>query len=251
MSIGQYRSISSGLNPVREGFYIAERIVTAPFRFAYELGTDYVFLVRTRKENKELKRQLDLLRFKCEAVRGLETENARLRAMLDYKTARPELDLVPARLVAHDITTVFKTVVIDRGRSSGLRVDAPVVAPEGLVGRITATTLHTSQVLLITDPTSAVPAMIEETGVKGIVKGTGTNLLSMEYVRSNESVSVGNTVLTSGLGGRFPAGLTIGKVAEVEKTGRKIFLRIMVKPSVAMSRIDVIFGVNVHAEASR
>jgi len=251
LSIGQYRSISSGLGPVREAFYIAERVVTAPFRFARDVWTDYIALVHTRRENRELKREMERLRFRCEAVRGLEKENSRLRAMLDYRSARPELALVPSEIVAHDITAMFRTVVIDRGRASGIAEGTPVVAPEGLVGSVTAVTPHTSQVLLITDPTSSVPAIIEETGIKGIVRGTGTDLLTMEYVRSTEVVGAGNAVVTSGLGGRFPPGITIGRVVDVRRDPRKMFLRITVRPSVEMSRIEAVFGVDTDGEAAR
>lgn len=250
LSMGQYRSLSSGLSPVREGYYIAERVITAPFRFAASAWADYVALLDTRRQNKELIRELEVLKFKCQAVRGLELENEKLRAMLDFKTSHPELKLSPARIVTHDITAMFRTVVIDRGTLDGLVPDTAVVAPEGLLGRVISVTGHTSLVLLITDPTSSVPAMIEESGVKGIVKGTGTSTMELEYVRSSEMVDIGSTVITSGLGGRFPVGIRIGQVVGVKKDPGKIFLRITVRPSVDMSRIDSVFGVALGAQAA-
>jgi rod shape-determining protein MreC len=250
LSIGQYRSLTSGLNPVREGFYLAERIVTGPFRFAASVWTDYVALVNTRRENKELRRQMDVLRFRCQAMRGLERENEKLRAMLDFRASHPQYRLEPARVVAQDITAVFRTMIIDRGRLHGVSPDTAVVAPEGLVGRVTALTPHTSQVLLVTDPTSSVPAVIEQSGVKGIVKGTGNGLLNMEYVRNTELVGVGEVVMTSGLGGRFPVGIRIGQVVDVKRDPKKIFLRISVRPSVEMSKIDSVFGVCTGAQAA-
>ncbi|HPI93811.1 MAG TPA: rod shape-determining protein MreC [Deltaproteobacteria bacterium] len=251
LSLGQYRSLSSGLNPVREGFYIAERVVTAPFRFAATLWTDYLALVNVRRENKELVRELQRLRFQHMAMQGLEGENERLRAMLDFKSEHGDYQLLPATLLAQDISVIFRTVIIDRGTTHGFAVNMPVVSPLGLVGRVMAVSPHTAQVLLITDPNSAVPAVIEETQVKGIVKGTGTNVLSLEYVRSTELVEVGNMVVSSGLEGRFPKGLRIGRISEVGKDPRKIFVRIMISPSVEMSKLEGIFGVGFRAEDSQ
>ncbi|HWR67937.1 MAG TPA: rod shape-determining protein MreC [Desulfomonilia bacterium] len=248
LSLGQYRSLSSGLSPVREGFFIAERIVTAPFRIASALWTDYVALVNTRRENRELRKQLEQLRFRHMAMQGLKSENERLRAMLDFKSEHGEYHLLPAHLLAQDISVIFRTVIIDRGKRHGFAVDTPVVSPLGLVGRVIAVSPHTSQILLITDPNSAVPAVIEETQVKGIVKGTGTNVLNLEYVRSTEMVEVGNMVVTSGLEGRFPKGIRVGQISEVRRDPHKIFVMITISPSVQMSKIEGVFGVGFRAE---
>lgn len=248
LSLGQYRSLSSGLNPVREGFSIAERIVTAPFRFAATLWTDYIALVNTRRENRDLKKKLEQLQFEHMAMHGLAGENARLRAMLDFRSEHGDFQLLPAQLLAQDISVIFRTVIVDRGKKSGFAVNMPIVSPLGLIGRVIAVSPHTSQVLLVTDPNSAVPAVIEETQVKGIVKGTGTNVLNLDYVRSTEIVEVGSMVVTSGLEGRFPRGLRIGQISTVKRDPRKIFVRITVSPSVEMSKIEGVFGVKIRAE---
>lgn len=248
LSLGQYRSLSSGLSPVREGFYIAERVVTAPFRFAVTLWSDYLALVNVRRENKELKNERDQLQVQIMALGELKGENSRLRAMLDFKSEHGEYQLLPAKLLAQDISVTYRTVIIDRGRRHGFAAGTPVVSTLGLVGRVIAVSPHTSQVLLVTDPTSAVPAVIEESQVKGIIKGTGTNELSLEYVRSTEVVEVGSLVMTSGLEARLPRGLRIGRISEVKHDPHKIFFRIVVSPSVEMSKIEGVFGVQFRAE---
>lgn len=248
LSLGQYRSLSSGLSPVREGFYIAERVVTAPFHFAHTVWTDYIALVGTRAENTALKTRLEELKVQSMTLQGLKGENERLRAMLDFKSEHGDIQLIPAQILAQDISVVFKTVVIDRGRRHGFTPGMPVVSPLGLAGRVIGVSPHTSQVLLITDPNSAIPAVIEESQVKGIVKGAGTNVLSLEYVRSTEMVEVGNMVVTSGLEGRFPKGLRIGRIVRVNKDPHKIFMKITISPSVEMSKIEGVFGVGFHAE---
>jgi len=248
LSLGQYRSLSSGLNPVREGFYIAERVVTAPYRIGVALWSDHLALVNVRRENKKLKKELEEIQFRHMAMQGLAGENARLRAMLDFRTEHGDYRLLPASLLAQDISVLYRTVILDRGKRSGFTVNMPVVNPLGLVGRVISVSPHTSQVLLITDTASAVPAVIEETQVKGIVKGTGTNVLSLEYVRTTEMVEVGNMVVTSGLEGHFPEGLRIGQISEVKREPHKIFVRITISPSVEMSKIEGVFGVGFSVE---
>ena len=243
LSLGQYRSISSGVNPMREGFYFFQKVITTPFSFVRDLWTDYVALVNTRQENKALIKNNELSKVQCMTMQGLRSENERLRSMLDYKSEYADFKLYPAELLNQDITMVFKTVVLDKGRRSNFYPDMPVVSPMGLVGRVIASSPHTSQVLLITDPNSAIPVVIEESRVKGIVKGTGTNILSMEYVRNTELVAVGSMVVTSGLDGIFPKGLKVGRVEEVSRDKHKIFMKILVTPSVEMSKLEDVFGV--------
>lgn len=247
LSLGQYRSISSGLNPMREAFFVFEKVVTAPVHLARSLWSDYIFLVNTRAENKELKKKLDEARVQCMAVQALKMENGRLREMLDFKSEHSGYRLFPATLLSQDITNVFKAVVIDRGKTGGFFVGMPIVSTQGLVGRAIAVSGHTSQVLLITDPNSAVPAIIEESRVKGIVKGMGANVLSLEYVRNTELVQVGSMVVTSGLEGIFPPGLRIGRIVEIRRDPNKIFVRITLSPCVEMSKVEGVFGVDYHA----
>ncbi|HVN72388.1 MAG TPA: rod shape-determining protein MreC, partial [Desulfomonilia bacterium] len=217
LSLGQHRSLSFGLNPLREGFFIGEKIATTPFRFVYDLWTDYVALVNTRSENKELKKRFEQSQVQCMTMQELKSENERLSSMLGFKNEHKDFNLFPARLLAQDISLIFKTVMIDRGRTQGFFSGMLVVSPLGLVGRVISVSPHTSQVLLVTDPNSAMPALIEENRVKGIIKGTGTNMLSLEYVRNTELVQVGNMVVTSGLEGIFPKGIRIGRIADIRR----------------------------------
>jgi rod shape-determining protein MreC len=247
LSLGQYQSRSFGQNPLREGFFFFQKVITTPFSIVHGLWTDYVALVHVRQENKELKKKIELWSVECMTMQQLRAENERLKTMLDYKNEASDFQLFPARLMNQDITMVFKTVVLDKGKKNRFSMDMPVVNPLGLVGRVIAVSPHASQVLLMTDPNSAIPVMIADTGVKGIVKGTGSNLLSMEYVRNSELVTVGSLVVTSGLEGIFPKGLKVGRVQEVHRDKHKIFLRIMVAPSVEMSKLDGVFGVGRHA----
>ena len=243
ISLGQYTSSSLGISCVREGYYIFETVITSPFTFISNLWKDYVFLVDTKQDNDELKEQINQLRVQGMTLEELRSENERLRNMLDFKAAHQEFILYPASLLAQDITLVFKTAVIDKGSRSGFLINMPIVNPEGVLGRVVAVSAHTSQILMITDPNSAIPALIASTRVKGIVKGTGGKSLRLEYVRRTDEVKIGDFVVTSGLLGIFPKGLRIGYVKDIQKDERKIFADILLTPCVDMETIEGIFGI--------
>lgn len=250
LSAGQYSSSSLAISYVREGYYGFDKVVSTPFSFIADLWDTYIGLVNTSRENEELTKQIDKLRVQCMSMNDLRTENKRFRAMLDFKEAHQEFSLIPASLLSQDITIIFKTAIIDKGTISGFHTDMPILSPEGIVGKVVAVSPHTSQILLITDPNSAIPAIIESTRVKGIIKGRGGNLLSLEYVRRTENVKIGDCVVTSGLLGMFPKGLKIGHVQEVKRDVNKIFSDIVVKPCVEMDKIEGIFGIDQNMEVS-
>lgn len=250
LSTGQYSPSALGINYVREGYYIFDKVITSPFSFVTDIWDSYIGLVNTSRENKELKKQVDVLRVQCMTMEELKSENRRYKAMLEFKNERQDLSLIPASLLSHDITLIFKTAVIDKGLNNGFRLDMAVLSPEGVVGKVVAVAPHTAQILLITDPNSAIPSVIESSRVKGIIKGRGGNLLSLEYVRRTEDVKVGECVVTSGLLGTFPKGLKIGYVQEVKRDVNKIFADIVVRPCVEMNKIEGIFGIAQNMEVS-
>jgi rod shape-determining protein MreC len=170
--------------------------------------------------------------------------------MLAFKAAHQELVLLPANFLSQDITLIFKTAIIDKGTGSGFQVEMPIISPGGVVGKVVSTSPHTSQILLITDPNSAIPAVIESTRVKGIIKGRGGNLLSLDYVRRAENVKAGDSIVTSGLLGVFPVGLKVGTVVEVRRDVNRIFADIIVKPCVEMDKIEGVFGIAQNMEAA-
>ncbi|HNY65667.1 MAG TPA: rod shape-determining protein MreC [Deltaproteobacteria bacterium] len=250
LSTGQYGATSQGVGYIREGYHVFDKIISAPFVFVADIWSTYIGLVNTSRENRELRLRNDRLKVRSMILDELKSENRRLRAMLDFKEAHRELSLIPANLLSQDITLIFKTAIIDRGSKSGFHVDMPILSPDGVVGKVIAVSPHTSQILLITDPNSAIPAHIESTRVKGIIKGRGGNLLTLEYVRKAEDVKIGDSIVTSGLLNVFPSGLKIGTVVEVRRDVNQMFADIIVKPYVEMDKIEGIFGIAQDMEAS-
>ena len=243
ISFGQYNSSSAGINCIREGYLVFGKMITSPFVFISNRWKDYIYLVDTKQDNDELKKRNDELKVQCMNLDEIRSENERLRLMLDFEEAHKEFSLYPASLFAQDISLVFKTAIIDKGSRNGFFVNMPIVNPDGVAGRVVAVSSHTSQILLVTDPNSAIPALIASTRVKGIVKGTGGENLRLEYVRRIDEVKIGDYVITSGLLGMFPKGLKIGYVKDIKKDERQIFADILLAPCVDMEKIEGIFGI--------
>src|SRR5690606_2807492 len=157
----------------------------------------YIGLVNTSRENKELRNQIDRLKVQNMRMEEMKSENRLLRGMLQFSNANRDLKLIPARVLSQDISLIYKTAIIDKGGKSGFRMDMPVLTPDGIVGKVVAVSPHTAQILLITDPNSAIPSAIGSTRVKGILKGRGGNLLILDYVRRDEEVKKGDSIVTS------------------------------------------------------
>ncbi|MEA2102623.1 MAG: rod shape-determining protein MreC [Thermodesulfobacteriota bacterium] len=243
ISLGQRGSSFFGVSFVREGFFCVERVVTAPFDYVSNLWTDYVFVVNARQENLELKKKQAAMEVRCMRMEDLRLENERLLSMAGFQDQYPQFTLHPSRVVAQDIALVSRTAVIDQGSRSGFFTDMPIVNPDGVVGRIIDVSPHTSQALLITDPNSAISALVLSNRVRGIVKGRGQGRLSLEYVRTGEDIHVGDMVVTSGLLGIFPRGLKIGRIEQIHRDRHNIFATIILRPCVHVRRIEEIFGV--------
>jgi rod shape-determining protein MreC len=179
---------------------------------------------RLRVENERLMRWM-------QSARQLEVENATLRAQLEYV---PELAprAVTARVIADTGGAFFHSLLINAGARHFVQRGQAVVSGAGVVGRVAEVGDRSARVLLLTDLNSRIPAIVESTGDRVIVTGNNTSWPKVNYVASNSPVSVGDRVVTSGHGGVFPPGLSIGTISEASET------RISLQPSVAVARLS-------------
>ena len=177
------------------------------------------------------------------ALSEIKNENDRLRRLLDLKLAWPDVQLSGADIIAQDISLIYKTAILDKGYRDGFYVDMPIIQPQGLVGRVISVSANTSQVLLITDVNSAVPAIVENRRIRGIIKGLENGKLSFDYVRSDEEIKPGDRIVTSGLLEIFPKGLLIGTVRSIKRPEHKMFAEIIVEPFVRFDKAEEVFGV--------
>ncbi|MCA1619158.1 MAG: rod shape-determining protein MreC [Acidobacteria bacterium] len=192
-------------------------------------------------ENEHLRRRLAEAENELREARQARDENERLKKLLDF-TKDLAYQSVPARVVARDPSVWFNSLIINRGTTSGVDLDMPVVTPEGIVGRVVGVGPVSAQVMLITDERAAAGAVVGQLGQSnavGSVRGYGKNgLLDMRYVSGLEAVVVGDYVVTTGQDRIYPQGLSVGKVVEVVPGSATTPHTIRVKPGARLDSLQ-------------
>ena len=199
------------ISPVEKGFNSA-------WDGGASLIHNYVALYNAGRENQRLRAELDQTRLRLQTVEARAAEADELATLLQFRQSYPD------------------TILIDRGRDSGLRVNMAVLTPDGVVGKVVEVFDSTAQVLLISDRKSGVGVELADTQVKGVLKGTGSSLCRLEYIPHEETVAVGAQLLTSGQDQLFPKGLPVGQVLSVRPG--EFFQEIVIQPAAPLSRLE-------------
>ena len=200
----------------------------------------YGGLWRAQQENRDLRRELATTRSQLQQVAEYEKESDRLRRLLDFK-ARTPFQTVAAEIIALSPGASSNPILIDKGTDHGLVPDLAVITPVGVVGKIISVYHHDSQVLLITEPSSGVGAMLARSRTQGVLKGVGNNLCQLDYVMNEESVSPGDALVTSGLDQIYPKGLPVGTVLKVGDGN--IYKSIVVRPAAELNSLETVLVV--------
>ena len=195
--------------------------------------------------NKELSIELVRLQNRLDEARELERENVQLRNLLDFR-ARSEYRLEACEVIGRDISGWWQNVRVGLGNLSDVRPGQAVITSQGLVGRTLDVSPHTADVLLISDPSCRISAMIRRTGTFGVVSGRGVSwkghpLCRMEFINKNTAVQPGDAVLTSGLGGLFPRGLLVGYVDKVYEDRSGLYQHAEIIPRADLDDLDYLF----------
>ena len=197
----------------------------------------------TAQQNEQLKERLTQVEQELNNARQATAENERLRALLNLNE-QLSIQTVPARVIARDPSVWFNTITINRGSSSGIAANMPVVTPGGIVGRVITVSPWASQVMLITDEKAgagAVVGQLGQSGALGSVRGRadlGVALIEMRYVSGLEKVEVDDSVMTTGQDGIYPPGLTVGRVVEVKKGSATQAHHILIQPGAQLDHLE-------------
>lgn len=188
-------------------------------------------------ENTRLREKQLFFDVELQKLTALEAENRRLRSLLESAVNRSERVLI-AEMLAVDFDPYRHHILLNRGRQHGVYVGQPVLGPQGIIGQIIQADPLTSTAILITDANHALPVQINRNGVRTLALGTGNfQELKLPHVPNHEDVKVGDTLVTSGLGGRFPSGYPVGTVTKVEFDPGSPFANIIAKPIAQLDRI--------------
>lgn len=218
--------------------YYPQKIVYKVTEGITYLWSNYIDLVKAKEENKKLKLLVKKLRNERFQLWEVKLQNERLKRLLEFKETIPYKTLTSNVIAGSPSLLRSQTVIIDRGEKDGIMEGMPVVNQDGIVGRVFLVGKKSAEVLLITDPISAVDAYIHRTRARGIVKGTGNGCV-MEYIENESDVSTGDKVVTSGKDGFFPKGVMIGTVIDVEiKSG---LIKAYIDPDADLNSLEEVF----------
>ncbi|MBM3249238.1 MAG: rod shape-determining protein MreC [Candidatus Omnitrophica bacterium] len=196
-----------------------------------------IFFHHNYVQSELLRKETDFLKARLIEREEAVKENARLKELLSLKQKSP-YKMVASRVIARSPDSWSSHIIIDKGRSSGVRRGMAVVNYLGLVGRVIETTQFTSKVLLVTDPDLGVSGLDQRSRQEGLVSGTlGANLI-MRYLPQDADVKPGDAIVTSGLSSVYPKGILIGKVIETGREYSGLSLYALVKPAVSLAFIE-------------
>ncbi|MEM7210205.1 MAG: rod shape-determining protein MreC [Pseudomonadota bacterium] len=221
---------------ISNAIYPIQYVVNAPARMA---SWSVEALTERRQllvENAGLKNALLNLQAKQQKLEVLEVENQHLRALLG-SSARVDQNVLVAEQIAVDLDPYKQQILIDKGTSENVYIGQPLIDANGIMGQIIHVSTNTSTALLISDPNHALPVEIVRNGLRSVIAGLGqTDAVELLHVPSSADVRIGDTLVTSGLGGRFPADYPVARINAIDHPPGSAFAQIYAQPTAALNR---------------
>jgi rod shape-determining protein MreC len=227
--------------------YPIRLIVDAPFSFGHWISDTMGTRTTLITDNDALNRKILIQNARLQRMAALEAENARLRILLD-STANVGNRVLVAEIMSVDMNPFRHMIVVNRGSVDGVEVGQALIDGEGIIGQIVRDNIFSSEAILITDIDHALPVEFVRNRLRTITVGTGDlERLSLPFLPRNADVQSGDLLVTSGLGGTFPAGYPVGVVREVTSEVGQPFLKITAEPAAALNRIREVLLIRTQA----
>ncbi len=198
----------------------------------------YFALRNTVEQNEALRIENDALKLTISQLQTRAAEADRLAGILGFKQTHEQVPMVGARVIAASAGTASRTIEVDRGERDGIRRNMAVITPDGAVGKVIEVYRDTAQVLLLTDKDGGAGAMLVGSRTQGVVGGTGEPMIQMKYVANEDTVNVGEKIVTSGMDKIFPRDIPVGTV--VESKAGNTFKQIRVEPAARLDRLEAV-----------
>ncbi len=225
-----HRAIDVTIHPLRV-------IVDAPVAMWHWLGETSAGRNELRLENSRLKAERLLTHARLQRYSALEAENTRLRAMLEART-RVRDEVRVAGIMSVSANPFRHDLVIDKGLNDGVYDGQAMIDADGVVGQVIETGLFSAQAVLISDPDHALPVEINRNGLRTIAVGTGEfDRLDLPFLPNNADVRQGDLLVTSGLGGAFPAGYPVAIIDNVTRIPQEPFAVVSAKPAAKLNQV--------------
>ena len=214
--------------------------LSSRFMAVYEFVTVPRDIASLRSQNQALESEVAGLQAQIIELEQQLREAQVLYALLDFARSSPASQYVAAAVIGRDPSPFLHYVIIDHGSDHGLRRGMPVITDQGLVGRIDALTATAARVQLITDPGSTVNVRLQSTRTEAQITGSVTGEIELGLVSQDTTLLPGEIVLTSGLGGGYPADLLVGQVISVRSSGTDLFQSASVQSVVDFSSLQAV-----------
>jgi rod shape-determining protein MreC len=232
------------LTPVRDLALRASGGIQGVLTDTFNNISDFLTAPRNQQQliqaNSQLEQRVAELEAEVVTLREQAAEVDRLNALLGAAKQHPENRYLAAKVIGRDTSPFLHYLILDRGSDGGVRRGMPVVNEKGLVGRISEVSATASKLQLITDPDSVINARIQESRSEGILVGLPTGDLQLTYLSQDIPVAVGETVVTSGLGGGFPSEILIGRVISVHRRDYELYQTAIIEPRSDFSRLEMV-----------
>lgn len=230
-------------------FGAVSRVIAIPAHGMQTLSTNLNNFVATYEENERLRQDIDKLSATHAENKSLKEENRELKQLVGLKNSMTDYSLTPAIVLTRSPSSWQDLVTVNKGTANGVKKNQPVLAGNGLVGRVVEANYSTSKVELISDNNESANRFAIQVQAKdgnyvnGIITGYDkkTNEIIMGQVTEDKDVAVGSQVITSGLGGVTPKGLYVGKVAKVSKEDYGLANEIRIKPAAKLSNVNDVY----------
>lgn len=223
---GFFTTLRGGFMTVTTPLRVVGSALTTPFQ---ALGNVFSNLTATQETLSDLREENEQLLAKNAELQEEAQAAKRLQDLLGLQSSY-SLQSTAARIISTSTDSWSRTVVIDRGSSSGLAIGMPVTNSSGAIGQIIECGPTSATVRLIADENSSVSALVQSSRAQGVLKGSAGGTLHLTLIATDQSVSVGDSVVTSGLGGVYPKGLPLGRVLSVNKNDGDLYYTIVVEP---------------------
>ena len=218
----------------------AQKAMNAPVQWLGDLWTRYAALVDVAEQNRGLRARVVELEEENLQFREALVASGNLERVVEMRQDF-EVPLLPSQVVGHDVSSWFHALLLDRGASLDVRAGMPVVTDRGVVGVVTATSPHAARTMMLLDRRSAVDAIVQRSRARGIVYGQGSDELEFVFMVRGDDVRPGDAVITSGVGGVYPKGLRIGRVASVQTDPERLLHTARIRPAVDFGRLEQVF----------
>lgn len=243
---GPLHSLRTGITAGSQPLVVFGTFVASPFRAA---GSWMGGLTVDRSEYERLRRQNTELKQRLAGLEEARLENERIREIVDFAETEDRRTL-GARIIGRPTDTRQRTILVDRGASSGVKRGDPVIAAGGLIGQVVEVTPWNARVRLITDSGSGVAVLVQRTRANGIVRGSVDGPLKLEFLDKNALPVKGDVLLTSGLGGTYPKGIVVGEVTDVSSRRADLFPFVTVSSRVDLDRVEEVLLLSGQAPAA-